>query len=65
MLTLQLNEFSLEDFLANYWQQKPVLIRQGFPGWQDLISPDELAGLACEPQIESRLICQKAGQWQA
>jgi ribosomal protein L16 Arg81 hydroxylase len=31
MLTLTLNEFSLDKFLADYWQQKPVLIRQGFP----------------------------------
>jgi 50S ribosomal protein L16 3-hydroxylase len=65
MLTLQLSALTLEDFLANYWQQKPVLIRQGFPGFHDLISPDELAGLACEAQIESRLIYRKAGQWQA
>src|SRR5450830_608374 len=65
MLTLQLSDFSIEEFLAHYWQKKPVLIRQGFPGFYDLIRPDELAGLACEPQIESRLIYKQDGAWQA
>ena len=65
MLTLTLSEFTLDDFLANYWQQKPVLIRQGFPAFSDLISPNELAGLACESQIDSRLIYRQSGKWQA
>lgn len=65
MLTLNLADFSVEHFLAHYWQQKPVVIRQGFPGFTDLISPDELAGLACEPEVESRLVYKKDGQWQA
>ena len=65
MLTLQLSDFSVEEFLAHYWQKKPVLIRQGFPGFYDLIRPDELAGLACEPQIESRVIYRQDGVWQA
>jgi 50S ribosomal protein L16 3-hydroxylase len=65
MLTLHLDDFSVEHFLAHYWQQKPVVIRQGLRDFSDLISPDELAGLACEPQIESRLVYKKDGQWQA
>lgn len=43
-------------FLAEYWQQRPLLIRQGFKDFSDPISPEELAGLACEPEVESRLI---------
>lgn len=65
MLTLNLSEFSLEHFLTHYWQQKPVVLRQGFVDFSDLINPDELAGLACEEQVESRLVYKKAGQWQA
>ncbi|MBC7860024.1 MAG: cupin domain-containing protein [Burkholderiaceae bacterium] len=65
MLTLHLADFSVEHFLQHYWQQKPVVIRQGFPGYTDLISPDELAGLACEAEVESRLVYKKDGQWQA
>ena len=65
MLTLHFSEFSLEHFLAHYWQQKPVVIRQGFHHFADLISPDELAGLACEEAVESRLVYKKDQQWQA
>lgn len=51
--------------MEHYWQQKPVVFRRGFANFTDLISPDELAGLACEAEVESRLIYQKDGQWQA
>ena len=65
MLTLNLTDFSLEHFMEHYWQQKPVVIRQGFEHFEDLISPNDLAGLACEEEVESRLVYQKDGQWQA
>jgi 50S ribosomal protein L16 3-hydroxylase len=65
MLTLQLADFSLEHFMAYYWQQKPVVIRQGFAHFEDLISPNDLAGLAMEEAVESRLVFKKDGQWQA
>ena len=53
-------------FLDQYWPKKPLVIRQAFPNFQSVISPDELAGLACEPGIESRLIIEKgeAESWQ-
>ncbi|MDH3772491.1 MAG: cupin domain-containing protein, partial [Nitrospirota bacterium] len=31
MKTLPLGDFSLEMFLAEYWQKKPLLIRQALP----------------------------------
>ena len=65
MLKLHLSEFSLEHFMAHYWQQKPVVIRQGFKHWADLISPNDLAGLACEAEVESRMVYKDDGQWQA
>ncbi|NMM37192.1 MAG: cupin domain-containing protein [Glaciimonas sp.] len=65
MLKLHLADFSIEHFLEHYWQQKPVVIRQGFQHFSDLISPDQLAGLACEEQVESRLVYKTDGQWQA
>jgi 50S ribosomal protein L16 3-hydroxylase len=65
MLKLNLADFSLEHFMAHYWQQKPVVIRQGFEHFVDLIGPNELAGLACEEEVESRLVYKQAGQWQA
>lgn len=65
MLTLNLADFSLEHFMEHYWQQKPVVIRQGFKDFEDLISPNDLAGLACEEEVESRLVYKKDDQWQA
>ena len=53
---MKLNNFDIADFLANYWQQKPLLIRQGWVDFDNPLSPDELAGLACEEDIESRII---------
>ena len=46
-------------FLRDYWQKKPLLVRGAFPGFRDPISPDELAGLACEDGVESRIVREK------
>lgn len=48
--------FDVQDFLANYWQKKPLYIPQLIPGFKDPISPEELAGLAMEADCESRLL---------
>lgn len=66
MYELNVSEFTEEAFLRDYWQKKPVVIRQAFVDFQDPVSADELAGLAMEEQIESRLISQDGnGKWQA
>ncbi len=49
-------ELTPERFLADFWQKRPVLIRQAFPNLEPVIEADELAGLALEPEVESRLI---------
>lgn len=43
-------------FLRDYWQKRPLLIRQAFPGFVPPIQPDDLAGLALEESALSRLI---------
>ena len=48
----------LDNFLAEYWQRKPLLIRQALPDFSSPIEADELAGLALEEDIESRLIVE-------
>ena len=53
---MQLSGFDPEAFLQEYWQQKPLLIRNAWDAWQHPMAPEELAGLACEETIESRLI---------
>ncbi len=47
------------DFLRDYWQKKPLLIRQAFPGYQAPLTPEDLAGLACEDAALSRLVTHK------
>lgn len=54
-----------EGFLRDYWQQAPLLLRQALPRVANPLSPEELAGLACEPDIESRLIVEQGeSPWQ-
>ncbi|MEH6499125.1 MAG: cupin domain-containing protein [Pseudoalteromonas distincta] len=51
-----LGDMAAEDFLRDYWQKKPLLIRQAFPDYENPLSPDELAGLALEEEVESRIV---------
>ena len=62
-----LGNMSVETFLAEYWQKKPLLIRQAFKNFNSPISGDELAGLACEEEVNSRIVIEKGGEhpWQA
>jgi 50S ribosomal protein L16 3-hydroxylase len=54
-----LGDMPVEIFLRDYWQKKPLLIRQAFPYFESPIDGDELAGLALEEEIESRIILEK------
>ena len=61
-----LGDLSPQDFLENYWQQQPLVVRQAFPGIESPISADELAGLSCEPDVNARIVIEKGGKhpWQ-
>ncbi len=54
------------EFLRDYWQRKPLLIRGAFPDFESPLDPDELAGLACEEGVEARLVEENGpdGPWQ-
>ena len=43
-------------FLRDYWQKRPLLIRNAFPGYASPVEPEDLAGLACEDGVLARLI---------
>ncbi len=58
-----LNNLTPAQFLAEYWQKKPLLIRQAIPNFTDLHSPNDLAGLACEDDVQARIIQQKKTGW--
>lgn len=55
-------DISIEEFLRDYWQKKPLLVRQAFPDFESPITPDELAGLACETDT-SRIVIEKGGNY--
>ena len=57
------DNISIDTFLKDYWQKQPLLIRNAFKDKNNLITPDELAGLACEDAVESRLVIESQ-QWQ-
>jgi 50S ribosomal protein L16 3-hydroxylase len=50
-------------FLTEYWQKKPLLIRQAIPNFTGLLNPNELAGLACEDDVQARIISFKKDKW--
>lgn len=58
-MTLFLNTgLTQQQFLDEYWQKKPLLIRQAVDNFYSNVSPEELIDLACEDDIEARLIQQ-------
>jgi len=60
-----LEGFDHDEFLRTYWQRKPLLIRHSGDPFLDPIDPDELAGLACEGVIESRIVTSHSDDnWQ-
>lgn len=44
------------EFLRDYWQKRPLLIRGAFSDFTAPLEPNDLAGLACEETALSRLI---------
>ncbi len=58
-----LAHFDSAAFLRDHWQKTPCLIRNPWDQWHNPLEPDELAGLACEPGVESRLILRTGDSW--
>ena len=53
---IQLGSLTPSEFLRDYWQKKPLLIPQAFPGFSPELDADDIAGLACDELAESRLV---------
>lgn len=53
-----LGGLTAREFMRDYWQKKPLLVRQAFTDFESPIDADELAGLALEEEVESRLIIE-------
>ena len=65
MYELDSATFNKEEFLREYWQKKPVVIRQAFKHFVAPIEADEVAGLAGIEQVQSRLVYREGEKWQA
>ena len=59
-----------EQFLSDYWQKKPLLIKQGLPQLIGMFEPEDILGLSIDEDATARLLTQAASkqvgqpQWQ-
>ncbi|HWJ96378.1 MAG TPA: cupin domain-containing protein [Telluria sp.] len=58
-----LGDITPAQFLRDYWQKKPLLIRQAFPGFKPYLTFEQLLELARQNHVESRLVNRVDGQW--
>ncbi len=61
-LTL-LGGLTVNQFLRDYWQKKPLLIRQAVPGFKGLLDPQQLIALACRDDVQARLVTHQRSKW--
>jgi len=61
-LTL-LGGLTVNEFLRDYWQKKPLLVRQAVPGFKGLLDPQQLINLACGSDVQARLVTLQRKQW--
>ncbi len=55
---IHFNQIDKSTFLNEFWQKKPLVIRNALADFQSPVSPEELAGLSLEEEIESRIVVQ-------
>jgi 50S ribosomal protein L16 3-hydroxylase len=58
-----LNGLSPAEFLRDYWQKKPLLIRNAFPEFAAPLTKAEVIELAGREEAESRLITLRGNSW--
>ncbi|ENX14767.1 hypothetical protein F894_01133 [Acinetobacter sp. CIP 51.11] len=61
-----LGGITAEQFLSEYWQKKPLLVRNAMPEIANLLEPNDVMELALEEHVTARLIKQKdrdPNQW--
>ena len=59
-----LGGLSATNFLNDYWQKKPLLIRQAIPKFTGLLDPQQLMNLATDENVQARLVTQQRDTWQ-
>lgn len=51
------------EFLENYWQKKPLLVRGAVPGFGEALDRDGLLALASRDDVESRYVAHDSSTW--
>lgn len=60
-----LGGLSARRFMAEYWQRKPLLVRQAIPGFVPPVGRDDLFKLAAREDVESRCVISARADGQA
>ena len=58
-LNISWNNISKKTFINDYWQKRPVVLKNALPAFDELTDENELAGLAMEEFVDSRIVEQK------
>src|SRR5690606_9808307 len=61
-LTL-LGGLTAQEFMSQYWQKQPLLIRQAIPDYKPNLRPVDIRELVKREEVESRLIWQENDAW--
>ena len=59
-----LGGITVNAFLRDYWQKKPLLIRQAVPQFNGLLDLKQLIALVCDQDAQARMVTQRRGLWQ-
>jgi len=58
-----LGGLSGEEFLSEFWQKKPLLVRKAIVGFKGVVQAPELFALSSRHDVESRLVSRRRGSW--
>jgi len=64
MISTLLGGLSADEFLRDYWQRKPLLVRGALKGFSGVFDKAQLLELATRDDVESRRVWNANGQWQ-
>ena len=58
-----LGGLSATRFLSQFWQKKPLLVRDAIPDFKGVVQAPELLALSLRDDVEARLVCRRRGAW--
>lgn len=61
--TTLFGELSEAQFLSEYWQRKPLLVRNAWPNFITPVLPSRLKKIACRDDADSRLVLERGGEY--